>query len=69
MDANTLNTADEDECCQHRLMKALLANANLKSPWDCPKCGTEWRGEMIEGTNIRHWQPHVEFAVIKPCGA
>ena len=65
MDANTLNIVEEDECCAARLSKALLADANLRSPWYCPKCGTEWHPTQIPNTNIQHWQPIVECAVIK----
>ena len=64
MDANTLNIVEEDECCAARLSKALLADANLRNPWYCPKCGTEWRPNLTMNTP-RYWQPIVECAVIK----
>lgn len=59
----TLNIVDEDPCCARQLNKALEESTALPSPWYCPKCGEEWRGETIEG--VRAWRCHPLIEVIR----
>lgn len=73
---NTLNIVEDDSCCAAKLRGALFADAELRAPWYCPKCGTAWQPEEnVTRANlyppngmqiVRVWQPIVECAVIRP---
>jgi hypothetical protein len=50
---SVLNTIDPDDegCCLAGLSR--IADLNAINSWRCPKCGTEWRPNVVDG--IRHW--------------
>lgn len=53
-----LDSYEPDECCGTELAEALLAGQlAAREAWACPKCGAEWRPEVI-GV-LRHWRPAV----------
>ena len=65
MDTTTspLNIADADPCCGRPLAKAFLSGTlDTALTWECPKCGCEWRAEVV-GEGMRHWYPVVYTAV------
>jgi hypothetical protein len=53
--AQPLQTLQEDPCCARRLSKVLNSLATV-SGWTCPKCGCEWRPQLVG--QVRHWTPH-----------
>jgi hypothetical protein len=52
----------EDECCDGPLNRALRSGSlDTAESWTCPKCGENWKPELIG--DLRHWTPRPLVAV------
>ena len=68
----TVETSYEpDDCCGRRIAKALLKDElDSETRWECPKCGLEWRPDIVMATvdgetrEIRHWRPRPVLIVM-----
>lgn len=61
--AKPVNTIEDDPCCSRALAKQLRQHPEFQGPWECPKCGSEWRPITVEA--VRHWTAHSYIEVIR----